>query len=124
MTSYVFAATSSVTTFKCQVTGGMGTSTVWTGTAFKCASTRNAIVFLYNRLDSVNKTCNDGGIVGKITEVHGNNYTSQVMIILSPFLIGKTVECRHDNGTVESLVEKYTIEAGGRKFSTILMSIL
>ena len=108
-------------TFKCQVTGGNGTSIVWTGTAFKCASSENAIVLLHNRLDSAKGTCNDGNIVGKIIEVDGNNYTSQVMITLSPSLIGKTVECKRDDGTVESLVEKYTIEAGGRKFSTILI---
>ena len=35
--------------------------------------------------------------------VEGNNYTSQLNVTITPETAGKTVECRSDNGTQDTL---------------------
>ena len=87
----------------------MGT-TVWRGTAFDCSSAGNEIVLLHDRFTSGEATCNHGQIVGRgITVVNSSCYTSQLYVMISSSLIGKTVECVHDNFGTETTIGSLTI---------------
>jgi hypothetical protein len=44
--------------------------------------------------------CNNGAIVARSLSVEGNNYTSQLDVIVTPDIVGKSVECLHDSGTL------------------------
>ena len=88
-------------TYECTVVG-QG-ATVWQGSALDCESSSSDIVLLHSRFtlaSGTNVTCNNGGIVGQSLRVENKSYTSQLKVKVSSDLIGKTVECNYDNGTV------------------------
>ena len=95
-------------------------STVWKGSPFECPSSNNEVILLHSRYSSSNGTyssasCNYNGsvrIVGQIVGVSENTYISQVTISDSASksgLIGKTVECVHDNGSASEVIMSYII---------------
>ena len=97
-------------TFECNNIG-IGT-TVFRGSAFDCESSGNTISLLHSRFHSpngTNGTCNNGAIVGQSLNVEGNCYTSQLHVTISLDLLGKTIECVHDNGTLTEVVGRYLI---------------
>ena len=101
-------------TFECTVMGELGT--VWSGSAFNCANSENEIFLLKNSLGLPNniKTCNNGAISGQVTRSEDGFYISQLSVIISPNLIGKTINCTdHDKlGAVSpEVLESATINA-------------
>ena len=104
-------------TFECSVMGGVGT--VWKGSAVECQCSEKEIFLIHSRYNSSDGTnssvfCNNGGvtIVGQIVEVSENTYTSQIIVsdnARKSSLIGKSVECKHDNGIAIEVVRKYII---------------
>ena len=95
-------------TFECTVMSG--SATIWRGSAFNCASSDNEIQLLNNTAG--NETCNYGMITGRVIRRQDNNYTTQLNVILSSNLIGKTVECASNNGS-EPVTISNTILAVG-----------
>ena len=88
--------------------GGPGDSTVWRGSAFDCRN--NDISLINSRFESGTATgeCNNGSIVGQSI----NCYTSQLNITVSSDMIGKNIECVHDNST-ETIIGTLTIATAG-----------
>ena len=96
--------------FQCIVYGSQGHSTVWEGTAFSGCD-NDEIILLHRRFwdEKLNCTfgeCNNGTITVMSTNVEGNNnssndsfYVSQLMVVVQPIMVGKTIECSHDNGS-------------------------
>ena len=83
---------------------------MWQGSAIDCNTSNNEVSLLHNRFNTTfTKSCNNGTIVGLSLYVEGNNYTSQLTIIITTNMIGKTIECAHDSGTSEELVGSYTV---------------
>ena len=82
-------------TFECTVMSGL--QTIWRGSAFNCSSSNNEIVLLFNG-SAGDETCNGEMITGRVIKREGNNYTSQLSVILSSDLIGKGIECASSNG--------------------------
>lgn len=85
-------------TFNCVFMGTPGGSTVWTGTAFQCPDTQDAITLLHSRFMSPEFTskvymCNNGAIVARILGVEGSYYSSQLNITVTSYMAGKTVMC-------------------------------
>ena len=102
-------------TYECTVMGLPGEATVWTGSAFNCASSSNEIVLLHRPIISDNvyySTCN-GAIVARILSVEGNNFTSQLNVTVTSEIIGKTIECLHDDGTIVYTQFSSTISIAG-----------
>ena len=90
---------------ECTVIGRSIGNTVWRGTAFDCSSSSNEIVLLHDRFTSGEAVCNHGQIVGRgIAIVNSSCYTSQLYAMISSNLIGKTIECVHDNFGTESTI--------------------
>ena len=92
--------------------GGSGDSTVWRGSAFDCRN--NDISLIHSRFESGTATgeCNNGSIVGQSIKVEGNCYTSQLNITVSSDMIGKNIDCVHDN-LAETVIGTLTIAAAG-----------
>ena len=82
-------------TFECTVMTGRGT--IWRGSAFNCASTGNEIILLNSSVGV--QTCNSGIITGQVIKHQRNNYTSQLNVVFSSDLIGRSIECASDNGS-------------------------
>ena len=92
-----------------------GSGTVWKGTAFNCVERNNEILLIHRRfgLDGAFGTCNNGTIIAQGIGVENDSYTSQLSIIVSSDVIGKSIECVYDdyvNTTVTVTVAgSYTI---------------
>ena len=98
-------------TYKCTVVGGV--STVWTGTAFHCATWNNEIVLLHSRFNYQYRTRNNGSILARGISTEGNNYTSQLNVTVTPDTAGKTVMCLGDNGRESTIHLSLTIPTTG-----------
>ena len=90
--------------------------TYWTGTAFNCSSSNDEVVLFHCRFLSAggtNGTCNNGAILGRSLTVDGNNYTSQLIITVTPNVGGETVDYLHDDGRMSTLLLSLVIPATG-----------
>lgn len=97
-------------TYEC-TTVGRGT-TLWRGTAFNCSAVGNEIALRHNRFttrDGASDKCNNGNITGRSLRVEGEHYISQIHIIFTPDLLGRTIECIHNNLTSYELIGNSTI---------------
>ena len=99
-------------TFECSVM--RGSSTVWNGTAFHCASHGNAIILLHSRFNDeggARGTCNNGAIKGQSLRTAGRTYTSQLIVAVSSEMIGESIriECTADDGTYATQMDRVSI---------------
>ena len=95
-----------VLSYTCTVGGG--NTTVWGGSAFKCATTGNEIKLIhhYSFINETSGICNNGTILGQSVNVDGMHFTSQLNVTISSELNNKTVTCSSDSGnTRESLIK-------------------
>ena len=87
-----------------------GESTVWKGKFFReCSGTQSDIVLLHNRFTvgsgAPNSTiCNNGSVIGQILSVDPENatYTSRLIVVVNSGMIGQSISCEYDNGSVTS----------------------
>ena len=99
-----------ILTYKCTVVGGFGGATILRGksTTFSCysAGSHGQKIILWHRLFDIGTSgvCNNGTIVGQSLRAENGSYTSQFNITVSSELIGETIECAHDNGSITSPV--------------------
>ena len=56
-----------------------------------------------------NGTCNDGAILGRITSITGDRYTSQLIVNTSLDLNGKEIKCAYDDGANRIEVNTTTV---------------
>ena len=80
---------------------------MWQGAeVFDCPDFSNEILLRHiNFGSSVMGECNAGAIVGRSLRVDGNCYTSQLSVVYSERLNGKSITCAHDNGfTISSRI--------------------
>ena len=92
-------------TFECSVIGRPVGSTVWRGSAFDCPN--EEIVLLHSLFMSKSGSygmCNNGSIVGRGLRSENGCYTSQLNVTVTPDMIGKSIECVHDDITSTSTV--------------------
>ena len=101
-------------TFNCSV-HGQGT-TVWKGSALECTSSNNEIVLLHSRYNTTNGVkviCSDGNLVlhAESLSVENGYYTSQINVQVNSELTRTTltIDCFHDDGAKEELVESYSV---------------
>ena len=86
-------------TYECTVSGNG--ATIWTGTAFDCASANNELIIFHSTNDTseMSTYCNNEAITVHAIRAENNSYTSQITIQISDEFNGTTVICAHDNGT-------------------------
>ena len=102
--------------YTCTVTGS-GT-TAWQGSAFSCDNTDDGTLPLRHSQfanGSLVKECNSDGtmIVAREVKVTGDNYTSQLIIPVTPEIDNKTVECALDNGATVRVIGASTVDTTG-----------
>ena len=95
---------------------GNGT-TVFGGSAFHCPSTNNEITLRHSQFKNANHggTCNNDSIVAQFDKIEGDKYTSQVQVRITSDLLGKTINCSHDNGTETKLIGSYLFHLSGKQ---------
>ena len=92
-------------TYEC-TTFGTGT-TLWRGTAFNCAGQGNKITLrhsLFTQDRGATDFCNSGNITGYSLRAHNNFYTSQIVVLFTSNLIGRSVQCVYDSGSTEEVI--------------------
>ena len=88
-------------TYECVVMGTDAGFTVWRGSALDCTS--NGIILRHNRFSSMEGAmgeCNEGSIIGRSRLESGLFYISQLSVRVSPEVIGRSIECIHDDANV------------------------
>ena len=93
-------------TFEC--TAMIGFLTIWRGSAFNCASNNNEIVLINSSIGD--QTCNNEMITGQVTRHEGNNYISQLNVILTSDLIGQIIECASYNRSHIMAISSTTLD--------------
>ena len=84
-------------TFQCTAVGTG--NTIWRGSAFNCAESGHEIALqhsLFRYLEGAIAQC--GNITGYSLGVENHFYTSQISVVFSSHLLGRTIECVYDNG--------------------------
>lgn len=107
-----------ILTYECAVTGpGF---TIWQGSAFECPSLENSIQLRHSSYDSGTMgQCNDESITGRSLGVSNDVYTSVLNVTLSTDLIGRTVECKHNDFTTTNPIGSSTIITAGLGDTTL-----
>lgn len=91
--------------FECTVNGSLGDSTVWQGTALSDCEDNNEITLPHIRFENGTlRQCKNGSITGRSMRVDDYNtssnyslYVSQLVIVVQPEMIGKSIKCVHDD---------------------------
>ena len=64
--------------------------------------------------DGITKQCSGNSIVGRSLGVSGDTYTSQLSVVASSNLIGRTVECAYSRtGTTVTPIDSATVDLTG-----------
>ena len=99
-----------ILTYECTVMGQYRDSTIWTGTVFRSCE----ITLLHHRFpNGIFGVCNKGAIVALSVSVKGNLYTSQLSVLVTPEIVGSSIECLHDNGSLYTTYLSLTIPTTG-----------
>ena len=107
--------------YQCTVTGGV--FTVWSGSAFQCAS--REITLRNSDFGSIPlpaMICNDGKIIGHGILQHNNCFTSQLNVTLSEELVGRTVTCGIDDGRQLTTINNTVLTISTSKKSIIIIN--
>ena len=102
-------------TYRCTVQGSNTGGTLWTGTAFSGCQ-QNAIFLQHHQFTpegGPTGRCNNGAIVGRSLDEQGNNYTSQLTVIITPETAGKTIVCAYDPLTGQNITIKFSTRIPG-----------
>lgn len=92
-----------------------GPLTVFQGNLINCSNTNNEITLLHSRfnaLTEIHGICNNGTILGYSLPVNTSSscYISQLLITVTPDMIGKTIQCVYDNGVTTKEIGNFSIE--------------
>ena len=104
--------------------GSIGDATVWKGTAFSDCD-NNDIVLLHNHFARATGQCNNGNIIGRSIGIVNGSYISQLEVTVEcdpNQLIKKDVECFHDNGAVEMIIDSITINTSAICMSSEILN--
>ena len=104
-----------VSTYECTVIGGEIGITVWRGSAFGCIS--EEIVLLHDHLLGAYGECNNGSIVGQSLKIKNGHYTSQLSVNITTTMIGKSIECIHDDPSSITTVGSLIITTSGNRIN-------
>ena len=97
-------------TYECTVVGSPGGLTVWAGDFFvHCLNGKRVMTLRHSPTqvgetsEFTDRTCNNGSIVGRIIRVENDSYTSQLNVTLTSDIVGRSIECSYDNGTIHRI---------------------
>ena len=91
-------------TYECTIVGGG--ITVWMGDFFRCSSGKKVMELQHRPTregEFTDRTCNNGSILGRIVRVENGVFTSQLNVTFTSDIVGRSIECAHDNGTIHRI---------------------
>ena len=86
------------------------------GDLLECNCSCNEIALLHSRFNTIsaatNETCNSGRVRGYSLPINDSEpcYISQLQVLVSPDMIGKSIKCAYDNGTTAKEIGNFSIE--------------
>ena len=85
------------------------------GDLLDCNNFPNEIILAHTQFDmptGTSKICNSGRVHGHSLSTNGSGpcYTSQLHIMVSPDMIGKSITCVNDNGITFNQIGNFSIE--------------
>ena len=90
------------------------------GDLLNCTSSSDEIALLHSRFNmSTSGICNSGRVRGHSLATNDSRlatndskqcYTSRLYVMVSPDMIGKSITCAYDNGTIAEPIGNYSIE--------------
>ena len=104
-----------ILTFECSTAPGLGV-TVFQGDLLDCNYSFNKIVLAHSRFSNTSaatsETCNNGRIRGYSLPINGSEpcYISQLHVMISSDMIGKSIICIDDSGTTANEIGNFLIE--------------
>ena len=102
-------------TYECTVESNKGGATILKGRFIECGSSIDTELVLHHSRFGKGTTafCNNNTVTGQSVSVENDIYTSQFNIVFSTELIGETIECINDNGSLTSPAGNSTINGTG-----------
>ena len=82
---------------------------MWRGTVISAGCEVALLHSNFGDPGAARRVCNNGAVVGYSIGVENNCYTSQLDILVSPELNGRTVECSIDDGVTISPIGTATL---------------
>lgn len=89
--------------YECTVNATIGEQIVWGGTAVNCSESSGHITLIQPVNKDKERICNNGSVVARIVNKNNGYYTSQLRVMVSPNLIGQTVQCNHNRHTTSDV---------------------
>ena len=102
-------------TFECSTVPGSG-AIVFQGDLLDCNDSSNEIVLAHSRFNNTSAgasgTCNSGKVRGYSLSINSSEpcHSSQLHIMVSPDMMGKSIICVDDNGTTTEEIGNFSIE--------------
>ena len=105
-------------TYECSVVGAL--FTVWRGTVISAGCEITLFHSDFGIPGAARGVCNNGAVVGYNIGVENDCYTSNLDILVSPGLNGRTVECIMDDGVINTLIDTATLSISNATSKTII----
>ena len=96
-------------TYECSIDNVNALFTVWRGTVISAGCEITLFHSDFGIPGAARAVCNSGAVVGYNIGVENNCYTSNLDILVSPGLDGRTVECIMDDGVTNTLIDTATL---------------
>ena len=112
-------------TYECSVVGAL--FTVWRGTVISAGCEVTLFHSEFDDPGAARAVCNSGAVVGYNIGVENNCYTSNLDVLVSSGLNGRTVECIMDDGVTNTLIDTATLSITTSKtviYNTMEMIII
>ena len=113
-------------TFECSTAPGLG-ATVFQGDLLDCNNSPSEIVLVHGHFNTPAGTsiiCNSGRVRGHSLPINDSEpcYNSQLHVMVSPDMFGKSIICVDDNGATTNEIGNFSIEQCHTAITTIVPS--
>ena len=96
--------------YECTVIGDNGGFTLWMGDFFRCSSGNRVIALRHHQFMNIQgggmpnaRICNNGNVAGRLIRIENGSYTSELNVTLTADIVGRSIECAYDNGTIHGV---------------------
>ena len=105
-------------TYECTVVGRPSELTIWRGSALSNCETQE-VTLVHNQFKTARTTCDNPSIVAMGRDTDNGRYTSQLTIMVTDYVIGKSVECAHDDNNITTTIGSLTITMTGKNYEAL-----
>ena len=99
-------------TYECTVVGRPSEITIWRGSALSNCQ-NNELSLLHRQFKTASTSCDNPSIVAMGRDTDNGSYTSQLTIMVTDDVIGKSVECAHYDNNITTTIGSLNITVTG-----------